>query len=259
MNKISLESGRPLAIISGGEYDNELVHLNSDISKDKKKIDMNAVASMIENLYRTMNNKLNHKQMEALRTAIMSNKRPLNRELAQFYDISMQLMDKNKDTELVLNDGEMQPVFDTTQERSVFMICGMSGSGKSTYTAKLCKVYHNQYPDNKIILFSNKPSDPVFDRLAYVDRITITEDLLTDQITLNELENSLVIFDDVECTTNKDIDKELMRISDLILQQGRSYKTSFVYITHQSNNYKATRNILNECHSVTVFPAMVTE
>ena len=259
MNKISLESGKPLALIKGGEYDDEIIHLNSDISKDKKKLDMNSVASMIENLYRTMGNKLNHKQMEVLRESILSNRRPANRELAQFYDMSMKLMNKNKDKELVLNDGEVIPVFDTTQERSVFMVCGMSGSGKSTFTAKLCKVYHNQYPDNKIILFSNKPSDPVFDRLSYVDRITITEDILKDPITLNELEKSLVVFDDVECTTNKDIDKELIRISDLILQQGRSYKTSFVYITHQSNNYKATRNILNECHSITVFPAMVTK
>ena len=56
----------------------------------------------------------------------------------------------------------------------------------------------------------------------------------------------------------KEIDKELTRISDLILQQGRSYKCSFVYISHQANNYKATRNILNEAHHIVVFPSMST-
>ena len=48
----------------------------------------------------------------------------------------------------------------------------------------------------------------------------------------------LVVFDDVEYNSSKDIDKELDRIRDLILQQGRSYRCSFIYISHQANNYK---------------------
>jgi hypothetical protein len=67
-----------------------------------------------------------------------------------------------------------------------------------------------------------------------------------------------VVFDDVEYNTVKEIDKELDRIRDLILQQGRSYRCSFVYISHQANNYKSTRTILNECNSITIFPAMTT-
>jgi ADP-heptose:LPS heptosyltransferase len=103
---------------------------------------------------------------------------------------------------------------------------------KSTYTAGLCRTYKKQYPDNKIILFSNKPSDPVFDRLEYIERVVINEDLLEDPITLNELEDCLVVFDDVEYNTVKEIDKELDRIRDLILQQGTLLSVQFcVYIT----------------------------
>ena len=259
MNTLSLDSGRPIAMFKNGKYDKETLYINTDVEKTKtKELDTDKTAILIENLYRTMGNKLNFRKMELLRDAIEQKRRPVNRELAQFYDYSMDLMDNNKDREIVLEDGEFVPIFDTKQERSVFMICGMSGSGKSTYTAALCKTYHQQFPKNKIILFSNKPTDPVFDILSFVDRITITDELLKDPITLNELEKSLVIFDDVECNTSKDMDKELTRISDLILQQGRSYKCSFVYITHQANNYKATRNILNESHHVVVFPSMTT-
>tara|TARA_R110000850_G_scaffold84115_1_gene180504 strand:+ start:656 stop:1588 length:933 start_codon:yes stop_codon:yes gene_type:complete len=253
------DAQKTLAFITGGEYNNEIISLDSSLDKKpKKKLNMDKTAMLIENLYRSMGNKLSFNKMDQLREAIHAKKRPVNREIAQFYDHAMQLLDNGKDKEIVLVDGEVTPMFDTSMERSVFMVAGMSGSGKSTYTAQLCKTYHKQYPDNNIVLFSNKPEDPVFDRLSFVDRVVITDDLLKEPITLNELENSLVIFDDVECTTSKEIDKELIRISDLILQQGRSYKTSFVYISHQSNNYKATRNILNEAHSVTIFPAMVT-
>jgi energy-coupling factor transporter ATP-binding protein EcfA2 len=254
------EHGRPLGFIHGGSHEGEIVYLNSVKHKTKSKIDNNEIAVLIEALYRNMGNKVNMKTMERLREAILDRKRPANREIAQLYDMAIKMLDNGKNKEILLDeDSKLNPMFDTTRERDVQMVCGMSGSGKSTYVSGLCKVYKRQYPSNKVILFSNKPSDPVFDNLAFVERVVINDELLTDPITLNELSNAFVIFDDVECQTNKDIDKELTRLSDLILQQGRSYKTSFAYVSHQSNNYKATRNILNESHSITIFPAMVTK
>ena len=261
MNTLSLDSGRPLAMIKGSKYDKEILHVNTDIEKKKKdkEIDVDETAIMIENLYRSMGSRLSFRKMELIRDAIHSKRRPVNRELAQIYDHAMKLMGDNADKEVILQDeAEFVPIFDSKLERSVFMVCGMSGSGKSTYTAALCKTYHSQYPKNRIILFSNKLEDPVFDILSYVDRITISDDLLSDPITLAELKNSLVLYDDVECNPSKEIAKELIRISDLILQQGRSFRCSFVYISHQSNNYKATRNVLNEAHHIVVFPAMTT-
>ena len=261
MNTLSLDSGRPLAMIRGSKYDKEILHINTDIEKKKKdkELDVDETAILIENLYRTMGGKISFRKMELLRDSIHAKQRPVNRELAQIFDHAMKMMGSSEDREVVLqDDGEFVPIFDSKQERSVFMVAGMSGSGKSTYTAALCKTYHQQYPKNRIILFSNKLEDPVFDVLSYINRITISDDLLSDPITLNELKNSLCLYDDVENNPSKDIAKELIRISDLILTQGRSFRCSFVYISHQANNYKATRSILNEAHHIVVFPAMTT-
>lgn len=259
MFNLNFDEGRPIAYINGGEYDKEILYLNSNKEhKNKKEINIDEIAILIENLYRTMKGQISFKTLEQLRDAIMERRRPVNRELARHYDQALKILDKNKNKEIVLQEGELTTMFDTTLERQVFMIAGMSGSGKSTYTAGLCRTYKKQFPNNKIILFSNKPSDPVFDRLEYVERIIINEELLIDPITLNEIQESLVIFDDVEYSAMKDIDKELDRIRDLILQQGRSFKVSFIYISHQANNYKQTRTILNECNSVTIFPSMTT-
>ena len=259
MFNLNFDEGRPKAFINGGEFNKEILYLNNNKNHEKKKkVNIDEIAILIENLYRTMNGKISFKVLEQLRDAIMERRRPVNRELSRHYDHALKILDKNKNKEIVLQEGEMTPMFDTTLEREVFMVAGMSGSGKSTYTASLCRTYKRQFPDNKIILFSNKPSDPVFDRLEYIERIVIDEDLLEDKITLNEIENTLVVFDDVEYSCNKLIDTELDRIRDLILQQGRSYRCSFVYISHQANNYKQTRTILNECMSVTIFPAMTT-
>ena len=254
-----IENSPNMAYVEGGEYDKEILFLNNDSDhKNKKKINTDDINILIENLFRTMNGKISFKTLDQLRDAIINKKEPTNRELKQHYKQALKMLNKNKNKEIILNSGNFVPMFDETKERMVFMIAGMSGSGKSYYTAELCKTYHLQYPDNKIILFSNKPEDPVFDDLNYVERILIDDDLLNDQLTLNELNQSLVIFDDVEYSTNKLIDSELNRIRDLILQQGRSYNISFIYISHQANNYKQTRTILNECHSITIFPQMCT-
>lgn len=254
------EKGQPLGYIRGGKHEGEIVYLNGIKHKTKSKINNNEIAVLIEAIYRNMDNKINQKTMDRLREAILDRKRPANRELSQLYDMAIKMLDSGKNKEIKLDDdGVLNPCFNTTRERDVMMVCGMSGSGKSHYVANLCRVYKRQYPSNKVILFSNKPSDPAFDSLEYVERVVISVELLTDPITLNELSSAFVIFDDVEFTTNKEIDKELIRLADLILQQGRSYKTSFAYVSHQSNNYKATRTILNEAHSITIFPSMVTK
>ena len=257
MSCLSLDSGRPIGIIKDGKFKGNTIYI--DKQKDNMdKFDAKELANFVDEFYTSMDKSLDTKMMDDLENAIENRKPPKDKNLRVFYAKCLKLMNRNKNKSIEIEEEHVVPVFDTTKERSVFMVCGMSGSGKSTYTANLCKMYHEQYPDNKIYLFSNKKSDPVFDRLQYVNRITIDDSILEQKLTLEEIKKSLVIYDDVEFTANKEIDGELTRLSDLILQQGRSLGISFVYITHQSNNYKATKNILNECHSVTIFPAMTT-
>ena len=254
-----MEETRPLAYVEGGDFDKSILSLVEESHKNKKDVDHNEIAILIENLHRSMHGSVSFTMLEQLKNAIVDKRRPANRELAVHYDHAVKIMSNSKSKEVILNDGKIVPMFDTTADRQVCMIGGMSGSGKSYYTAQLCRTYKRQYPDNKIVLFSNKPSDPAFDVLAYVERVVIDDDLLEEPIGLDELRNTLVIFDDVEYTSNKSVDKELDRIRDLILQQGRSFKTSFVYVSHQFNNYQQTRTILNECHSITFFPATATK
>ena len=254
-----IEKARPLAYVDGGEFDKTILSLVEESHKNQKDLDKNELAILIENLHRSMHGSVSFQMLEQLKNAIQDKRRPANRELGVHYDHALKIMSNNKSREVVLNDGKIVPMFDTTMDRQVMMVGGMSGSGKSYYTAQLCRTYKKQFPENKIILFSNKPSDPAFDILSYVERVVIDEDLLVEPIGLEELRNTLVIFDDVEYTSNKEMDKELDRIRDLILQQGRSFKTSFVYVSHQFNNYRQTRTILNECHCITFFPATATK
>ena len=259
-NTLSFKTGRPIAVISGGEHDDKTIHMDSCFDKKKKsnELDTDSTAVVIEELYRCMGSRLSYKKMDALRMALHNKTKPVDRELGGIYDHFLKLMNDNQNKELILEDGNVVPIFDPTRERSVFYVAGMSGSGKSHFTRDLCKQYHRQFPKNKIILFSNKSADPLFDRLSYIDRITIDETIVEDPITLLELKDSLVLFDDIEGQINRDIEKELERISAIILQQGRSSRVSYVHISHQLNNGNKTKLIITEAHSITIFPSTVT-
>lgn len=75
-------------------------------------------------------------------------------------------------------------------------------------------------------------------------------------ISLKELENSLVIFDDIEAlTNNKVLRKGVNALRDKILTLGRSKKISTITISHQVTNRDETKIPCIESQFVTFFPA----
>lgn len=224
----------------GGDIDNEL---NTD-----------KLALSIENYIRNMKGRINFRKIQILKEYVQKNIEPVDLDIKKMYHELMKLINETKNKEIKLYDSYIVPVFDPNKERSIFYISGISGCGKSRLTSKLCVVYHKMYPKNKIYLFSQKEIDPAYDDKQYIERIKIDESLYGDPIKCNELKNSLVIFDDIDCVANKNIEKELDRLRDMILQQGRSYYISFIYISHMTNNYKQTRLILCECTHLVLFP-----
>ena len=254
----NLNEGSPICYVNGGEYNKEIIYLSSTKNDKNKNIKNQDMDLLIENMYKNMKGRVNFTKLEKLQNSIIDKQRPKDKTLIKYYDQAMNILNNSQGKEIILKNGECSPMFDTTKERQVFMITGMSGSGKSTYTGDLIKAYHKQHPKNDVFVFSNKTEDPALDKYK-IKRIPIDEDLLEDHINLDELRSSLVIFDDIEGNPSKEINREMDRLRDLILQQGRSYKVSFIYISHLANNYKQTRTILNECNAITIFPAMTTK
>jgi len=280
---LSLKNGSPVSIIYGGQYNAEILYLRDEDQKNicshkncshdkclkcikagclscgKKNIDVNEMEILIENFFKHMKGRLNFVKLDKLQQALINKIEPDDKDLKYLYNEALNLLSGSKGKEIILSDGEMKPIIDTTKERQVFYITGMSGSGKSTYVSKIAEAYYKLFPNNQIYLFSNKPEDKVLDQYKYIKRVKLDESLVDDPIQINELKNSLIIFDDIEAIPNKSLSNEMDRLRDMILQQGRSYKISFCYISHLANNYKQTRTILNECHSITIFPAMCTK
>lgn len=137
--------------------------------------------------------------------------------------------------------------------RDVFYICGPSGSGKSYVAKAIAQEYHTMHPDRSIYLVSKLTEDSTLDKLKYLIRIDpakLLENPITDLEPLNE---SLVIFDDIE-NFDKATDKVIQDLVNQIASTGRHNNTSMIYITHLLSDYKRTRLVLMEATGYVLYP-----
>jgi len=140
--------------------------------------------------------------------------------------------------------------------RSIFYITAPSGSGKSYLAREIIQEYHKMFPKRPVYVFSSLDSDETLDTLKYIKRIKIgKEQFLESELTTEDFKDSLTLFDDVDCLTNKKVLKKTMDILNSILQTGRHFNSSCIYTSHNSTAGHASKIILNESHVIVLFPS----
>lgn len=158
--------------------------------------------------------------------------------------------------EYVCKDKEtIQQVPDKQKERSILYVTGASGSGKSYYTYLYCEQYKKMYPKNPIYLISSVNDDSSIDKIKGLKRFILDDKFLNTPISVEDFKNSMVIFDDTDCLTNKFMRIKINGVLGLILETGRHFNTSCIYTSHLATAGLDTKKILNESHSITLFPA----
>ena len=149
----------------------------------------------------------------------------------------------------------IQQIPDKQKERSILYVTGASGSGKSYYTYLYCTQYAKMYPKNPIYLFSSLNDESSIDKIKGLKRFILDEKFLNTPISGEDFKNSMVIFDDTDCLTNKFMRNKINGILGIILETCRHFNTSCIYTSHVANAGLDTKKILNESHSITFFPA----
>jgi hypothetical protein len=157
--------------------------------------------------------------------------------------------------ELVLDGDEtFQQIPNTTKERQILYVTGASGSGKSYYCKQYCDEFRKMFPKRHIFLFSSVGDDSSIDKVKGLKRIPLNKDLVEDDLKAEDFKDSLVIFDDTDCITDKPIKIKVAGILNSILETGRHYNVYCLYTSHLACAGNDTKRILNEAHSITFFP-----
>lgn len=156
--------------------------------------------------------------------------------------------------EVHLKDSILAPIPRQEHEQvDNIYVFGPNGAGKSYFAAEYVKEYKKIYPKRPIYLFSGKDKDKVLDDLQ-PSRIKIDDDLVDDPIEYDELEKSLVIFDDVGHMKNKKIQTAIQDLKDALLEKGRAEETYVLSLTHNPTNNKVTKTSLMESSAIALFP-----
>lgn len=151
------------------------------------------------------------------------------------------------------DDQKFQQVVNPDTERSISYITGASGSGKSTYIASYCKQYKKVFPKNEIYVFSALNEDESLDACK-PKRIMIDERMISDPLVVEDFKDSMVIFDDIDVISNKQLRESVYHVLNALLETGRHTRSSVCISNHLPTAGKDTRRVLNECHQVIYFP-----
>ena len=85
-------------------------------------------------------------------------------------------------------------------------------------------------------------------------RIRLYESISQEPIQIEDLSDSVVIFDDIDVISDKRIRDAVYNILNKTLEIGRHFKITALVTNHLPTNGKETRRILNEAHQVVYFP-----
>lgn len=142
---------------------------------------------------------------------------------------------------------------DTTRERDVGLVAGASGSGKSYYVNQYIKNYKKAYKNKRpIYFFSVLGEDKSIDE-KIVERVALNDSWKTEPLTIDDVKDCLVVFDDVEQIKDKAIKEQVFKFINECLTTGRHTNTSVFLIVHYTNK-PYIQSMLMECHTFTYFP-----
>jgi len=214
-----VKNSRPVARISGGKNNNEIIYLVMDEEYDNKKLNLKYLGHMEDEI----------KQL-------LSGKRK-----------EINISDKGKMVPL--------PNFET---RDTFYLAGPSGSGKSFLASMIINEYQKVFKNNPFYILSKIEDDKALDKLKPI-RIELNEELIEDPIQPEEFTDSIVLFDDIDTISNTKMLKQLQQLKDSLLECGRHYNAYVLTTAHNMTNNKATKMSLLESYNVCFFPKMGDE
>lgn len=257
------DEGIPIAIIRGGIYNGKIISItdNKDHIDKPEDIMVDLGEDFIIRNRMQSGRKLNARDLKII-AKLIKEKPHMSEEKRKKMDPIVSLaedeLNKYDGREFNIDSGTLELV-PRQDSRDVLYVAGMSGAGKSTFCANYMRNFNKLYPEKDVILFSHKDEDEAFDDIENFNRIDMNDpSIIEEPIHMNELEDSLVIFDDTDILPKK-IQKSIHDTRDQLLQGARSLNTYVICTAHQLSNYRDTRCILNEAHYMVVFPRACNE
>ena len=174
------------------------------------------------------------------------------------YDKQFIISTSNPDgvKDIFIRDGDVEPLPDFKIHEKI-CISGPSYSGKSFYASMWSKNYVKRSPRD-IIIISGLDEDKELDKLTkYTDVYRVPMDETFFELTVEDMANSIVIFDDVCLIPDPELRKFAARLEDELLKGARHNDIVMLSTNHILLGGMATQSLLMEATSVVLFPQTI--
>tara|TARA_R110002072_G_scaffold253850_1_gene412629 strand:+ start:1045 stop:1806 length:762 start_codon:yes stop_codon:yes gene_type:complete len=136
-------------------------------------------------------------------------------------------------------------------QRVAVYIVGAAGSGKSVWIANAIKAM----PKKQTLLFTTASElDPAFDKDKVVQIDYMADPEILNTFNIDDLQDSICIFDDFDNSTNPKINAQMQAIIRTVLENGRKLQIDVFVVSHNPRDYNRTRTLILECSTFVVFP-----
>jgi len=250
----------PLATVSGGEYNKDVLYLQTGETKSTSKKGVQELEIGKHHL-----SKLSpRKQSEVMRVLQEAYKKKippehLNMGVEGAEDVYREMLgevEQKGSTKIKLPPGSTFSlnINPDSEKRFIYYIAGASGSGKSYIAKHIAEQYQKQFKGRPVYLVSKLKEDETLDGMTDKPiRLNIEKLISTPMKDLEPLRESLVIFDDYDTLQGKEA-KAVQTLIDDICIMGRHTVTSILILSHHLSNYKSTRLCLTEATHFVVYP-----
>lgn len=250
----------PLATVSGGEYNKDVLYLQIG---DAKSTGKKGVQELEIGKHRL--SKLSpRKQSEVMRVLQEAYKKGippehLNIDIEGAEEVYREMLgevEEKGSSVIKLPPGSTFSlnVNPDKEKRFIYYIAGASGSGKSYIAKHIAEQYQKQFKGRPVYLVSKLKEDETLDGMAEKPlRLNIEKLMATPMKDLEPLRETLVIFDDYDTLQGKEA-KAVQTLIDDICIMGRHTVTSILILSHHLSNYKSTRLCLTEATHFVVYP-----
>lgn len=157
--------------------------------------------------------------------------------------------------------------------RNIIVVAAPSGSGKSVFCNIYIRLFHKLHPDRKIYIISHIQQDKSLEEGieglfadGTVKRIQIDDELIDSYqggrlFDINEFKDSLLLADDYDSISDKNIREFIELILDQCMKIGRHENINILITSHllySGCGAKHSRIVLSEANAFVLFPSRST-
>jgi len=136
----------------------------------------------------------------------------------------------------------------------MLFISGPPNSGKTYYTKEYVRMYKQMFKRNVIMFTRNEHDETLKDTEKLFNIVMIDPSILVDRFHLEDFNNSLVIFDDIESSEYPKVTEYLYSLMNDLIRNGRHNNTSVIVTNHDLRAGTKTKNLLNLMTCLVIFP-----